>query len=61
MRVRLTRDLALPLAKEGCEFWVSAVSTSGDGKKVYFVRYYGNDIAFPADACEEVEVREETI
>lgn len=54
MRVRLTRDLALPLAKEGCEFWVSAVSTGRDGKKVYFVRYYGNDIAFPADACEEV-------
>ena len=54
MRVRLTRDLALPLAKEGHEFWVSAVSTGGDGKKVYLVRYYGNDVAFPADACEEV-------
>ena len=54
MRVRLTRDLALPLAKEGCEFWVSAVSTGGDGGKVYLVRYYGNDVAFPADACEEV-------
>lgn len=30
------------------------VRLTRDGKKLYFVRYYGNDIAFPADACEEV-------
>ncbi len=55
MRVRLTRDLALPLAKEGKKFWVSAVSTGGDGGTVYLVNYYGNTVGFPADACEVLE------
>ena len=53
MRVRLTRDLALPLA--GKEFWVELKTTGKDGEPIYFVHYYGNTIAFPADACEEVE------
>ena len=30
-------------------------TTGKDGETIYFVHYYGNTIAFPADACEEVE------
>lgn len=55
MKVQPTRDLALPLAKKGCTFGVELETTGGDGKKVYFVHYYGNTVAFPADACEEVQ------
>jgi hypothetical protein len=55
MNVQLTRDLALPLAKKGKEFWVELKTTGKDGETIYFVHYYGNTIAFPADACEEVE------
>ena len=59
MIVRLKRDLTLPLAKKGKTFWVSCVTEGKDGKLLYFVRYYGNDIAFPADACEVLEEKEE--
>lgn len=55
MKVQLTRDLALPLAKKGKEFWVELKTTGKDGETIYFVHYYGNTIAFPTDACEEVE------
>lgn len=55
MTVQLTRDLMLPLAKKGKKFWVSCVTEDKDGKPLYFVRYYGSDIAFPADACEVLE------
>lgn len=55
MKVQLTRDLALPLAKKGKEFWVELKTTGKDGEPIYFVHYCGNTIAFPADACEEVE------
>ncbi len=55
MKVQLTRDLALPLAKKGCTFGVELKTTGKDGEPIYFVHYYGNTIAFPADACEEVE------
>jgi flagellar biosynthesis GTPase FlhF len=55
MKVQLTRDLALPLAKKGCTFGVELKTTGKDGETIYFVHYYGNTIAFPADACEEVE------
>lgn len=54
MKVQLTRDLALPLAKEGKKFWVLAISADGDDRTVYLVNYYGNTVGFPADACEEV-------
>ena len=54
MKVQLTRDLALPLAKKGKEFRVELKTTGKDGEPIYFVHYYGNTIAFPADACEEV-------
>ena len=59
MTVRLTRDLTLPLAKKGKKFLVSCVTEGKDGKMLYFVRYYGSDIAFPADACEVLEEKEE--
>lgn len=55
MKVQLTRDLALPLAKKSCTFGVELKTTGKDGETIYFVHYYGNTIAFPADACEEVE------
>ena len=55
MRVRLKRDLTLPLATEGRVFYVQTVSTDKDGKKIYFVSYYGSAIAFPADACEALQ------
>ena len=34
---------------------MKSVSTDADGKGSYFVDFYGNTIAFPADACEVVE------
>lgn len=55
MRIRLKRDLTMPLAKKGKEFWVELKTTGKDGEPIYFVHYYGNTIAFPGDACEEVE------
>lgn len=55
MKVQLTRDLALPLAKKGCTFGVELKTAGKDGETIYFVHYYGNTIAFPGDACEEVE------
>lgn len=55
MRVRLKRDLTLPMATEGSTFYVQTVSTGRDGKKIYFVSYYGSAIAFPADACEVLQ------
>lgn len=55
MKVRLTRDLPMPMAKEGGVFCVKTVSADADGKGSYFVDFYGNTIAFPADACEVVE------
>ena len=55
MKVRLTRDLPMPMAKKGGTFYVKSVSTDADGKGSYFVDFYGNSIAFPADACEVVE------
>lgn len=55
MRIRLKRDLTMPLAKKGCTFGVELKTTGKDGKPIYFVHYYGNTIAFPGDACEEVE------
>ena len=54
MRVRLKRNLTLPMATKKSVFDVQTVSTGRDRNKVYFVSYYGNAIAFPADACEEV-------
>lgn len=59
MMVRLKRDLTLPLAKKGCTFGVELETTGGDGKKIYFVHYYGNTVAFPGDACEEVFMKGE--
>ena len=38
---------------------VELKTTVGEGKKVYFVHYYGNTIAFPGDACEEVFMKGE--
>lgn len=55
MKVRLTRDLPMSMAKEGGTVYVKSVSTDADGKGSYFVDFYGNTIAFPADACEVVE------
>lgn len=55
MMIRLKRGLTLPLAKKGCTFGVELKATGKDGEPIYFVHYYGNTIAFPADACEEVE------
>ena len=55
MKVRLTRDLPMPMAKKGGTFYVKSVSTDADGKGSYFVDFYGNSIAFPVDACEVVE------
>lgn len=55
MKVRLTRDLPMPMAKKGGIFYVKSVSTDADGKGSYFVDFYGNSIAFPVDACEVVE------
>ena len=54
MKVRLTRDLSMPMAKKGGVFYVKTVSTDADGKEIYFVDFYGNTITFPADACETV-------
>lgn len=54
MKVRLTRDLSMPMAKKGGVFCVKTVSAAADGKVSYFVDFYGNTIAFPADACEVV-------
>lgn len=45
----------MPMAKEGGVFCVKTVSADADGKGSYFVDFYGNTIAFPADACEVVE------
>ena len=47
------------VGEEGCTFGVELETTGGDGKKVYFVHYYGNTVAFPADACEEVFMKGE--
>lgn len=55
MKVRLTRDLPMPMAKKGGTFYVKSVSTDADGTGSYFVDFYGNSIAFPVDACEVVE------
>lgn len=44
MKVQLTRDLALPLAKKGCTFGVELKTTGKDGETIYFVHYYGNTI-----------------
>ena len=55
MTICLKRDLTLPLAKKGCTFGVELKTTGKDGEPIYFVHYYGNTIAFPGDACEEVE------
>lgn len=55
MKVRLTRDLTLPLATTGRVFWVQIVSQERDGTPIYWVDYYGNVLAFPGDACEVVE------
>lgn len=52
MKVRLIRDLPMSMAKEGDTFYVKSVSTDADGKGSYFVDFYGNTIAFPADACD---------
>ena len=59
MTICLKRDLTLPLAKKGCTFGVELKTTDGEGKKVYFVHYYGNTIAFPGDGCEEVFMKGE--
>lgn len=40
MKVQLTRDLALPLAKKGCTFGVELKTTGKDGETIYFVHYY---------------------
>ena len=37
MKVQLTRDLALPLAKKGCTFGVELKTTGKDGEPIYFV------------------------
>lgn len=42
------------MAKKGRVFHVQSVATGSDGRKLYFVSYYGSSIAFPADACEEL-------
>ena len=59
MTIRLKRDLTLPLAKKGCTFGVELKTTGKDGETIYFVHYYGNTIAVPGDACEEVFMKGE--
>ncbi len=59
MMIRLKRDLTLPKTKKVYNYGVELKTTDGEGKKVYFVHYYGNTIAFPGDACEEVFMKGE--
>lgn len=37
MKVQLTRDLALPLAKKGCTFGVELKTTGKDGEPIYIL------------------------
>lgn len=46
MKVQLTRDLALPLAKKGKEFWVELKTTGKDGGRSILSAITGTPLRF---------------
>lgn len=52
MRVRLTRDTGLPMAKRGMIF--SAELRERDGERTYWIQYPGGAVAIKPYACVEI-------
>lgn len=55
MKIRITRDTAIPLVDKGRIFTVHGTSQTGTGEAVYFIHHGGNCLGIRAGECEVIE------